>query len=108
MDQARDFTWKERRVGELMPIGEFSELCQLTVKMLRHYDEIGLLAPAHVDPVNGYRYYSLDQLVVAAAIRELRRVDMPLTDVRSLLDAAGPGEIPDALNRQRERPARHS
>jgi hypothetical protein len=39
------------RVGELVPIGEFSALCQLSVKMLRHYDEIGLLAPAHVDPV---------------------------------------------------------
>jgi DNA-binding transcriptional MerR regulator len=43
--------------------------------MLRHYDEIGLLAPAHVDPVNGYRYYRADQLRVAATIRELRRVD---------------------------------
>ncbi|HEV8207270.1 MAG TPA: MerR family DNA-binding transcriptional regulator [Acidimicrobiia bacterium] len=38
-------------MGELVPIGEFSALCQLSVKMLRHYDEIGLLAPAHVDPV---------------------------------------------------------
>ena len=93
-------------MGEFVSIGEFSALCQLTVKMLRHYDEIGLLAPAHVDPVNGYRYYSLDQLVVAAAIRELRRVDMPLTDVRSLLDAAGPREIHDVLNRKRERLAR--
>lgn len=93
-------------MGELIPIGEFSALCQLSVKMLRHYDEIGLLAPAHVDPVNGYRYYSLDQLVVAATIRELRRVDMPLTDVRSLLDATGPREIHDVLDRQRERLAR--
>jgi len=90
-------------VGELIPIGEFSGLCQLSVKMLRHYDEIGLLAPAHVDPANGYRYYSLDQLVVAATIRELRRVDMPLADVRSLLSADRPDEIHDVLGRHRER-----
>jgi DNA-binding transcriptional MerR regulator len=91
-------------VGELIPIGEFSALCQLSVKMLRHYDEIGLLAPAQVDPLTGYRFYGLDQLV--AAIRELRRVDMPLTDIRAILDAAGPAEIHDVLDRQRERLAR--
>lgn len=68
----------------LIPIGEFSALCQLSVKMLRHYDEIGLLAPAHVDPVNGYRYYRADQLRVAATIRELRRVEMPLGEIRML------------------------
>jgi DNA-binding transcriptional MerR regulator len=59
-----------------------------------------------VDPMNGYRFYGLDQLVVAAAIRELRRVDMPLADIRSLLNATGPGEIHDVLDRQRERLAR--
>lgn len=90
-------------MGELIPISEFSALCQLSVKMLRHYDEIGLLAPAHVDPMNGYRFYGLDQLVVAAAIRELRRVDMPLSEIRSLLDAARPTEVHDVLRRHRER-----
>jgi DNA-binding transcriptional MerR regulator len=94
-------------VGELIPIGEFSGLCQLSVKMLRYYDEIGLLAPARVDPMNGYRYYGLDQLVVAATVRELRRVDMPLADIRLVLNAAGPDEIHDVLDRQRERLARH-
>jgi DNA-binding transcriptional MerR regulator len=90
-------------VGELISIGEFSGLCQLSVKMLRHYDAIGLLAPAHVDPVSGYRFYRLDQLVVAAAIRELRAVDMPLADIRSVLGAAGQSEIHDVLVRHRER-----
>ncbi len=90
-------------MGELMPIGEFSELCQLSVKMLRHYDEISLLAPAHVDPVNGYRYYRADQLRVAAGIRELRRVEMPLGEIRLLLDADQPGEVHDLLARHRDR-----
>jgi DNA-binding transcriptional MerR regulator len=90
-------------VGELIPIGEFSALCQLSVKMLRHYDEIGLLAPGHVDPVTGYRSYAPDQIAVAAAIRELRRMEMPLGEIRSLLDAAGPAEVHDVLSRHRER-----
>jgi DNA-binding transcriptional MerR regulator len=89
-------------MGDLMPIGEFSRLCQLSTKMLRHYDEIGLLEPAQVDPMSGYRYYEADQLRVATAIRELRRVEMPLGEIRSLLDAQ-PGDVHDALGRHRER-----
>jgi DNA-binding transcriptional MerR regulator len=90
-------------VSGFIPIGEFSALCQLSVKMLRHYDEIGLLAPAHVDPVNGYRYYRADQLRVAATIRELRRVEMPLGEIRMLIDADQPGEVHDLLARHRDR-----
>jgi DNA-binding transcriptional MerR regulator len=90
-------------VSGLIPIGEFSALCQLSVKMLRHYDEIGLLSPAHVDPVNGYRYYGADQLRVAATIRELRRVEMPLVEIRMLIDADQPGEVHDLLARHRDR-----
>jgi DNA-binding transcriptional MerR regulator len=106
MDHPLGRTWEEQAVGDLVSIGEFSALCQLSVKMLRHYDEIGLLAPAHVDPVNGYRYYGLDQLVVAATIRELRRVDVPLADISSLLSADRPDVIHEVLDRQRERLAR--
>lgn len=46
------------RTSTLVPIGRFSRLCGLTVKALRHYDEIGLLKPARVDGSTGYRYYS--------------------------------------------------
>ncbi|GAA3158787.1 MerR family DNA-binding transcriptional regulator [Nonomuraea salmonea] len=40
-----------------LPIGRFARLCRLSVKRLRHYDELGLLVPAHVDPDSGYRHY---------------------------------------------------
>jgi len=43
-------------------IGEFSRLAQVTVKALRLYDELGLLAPTHVDRQTGYRSYAADQL----------------------------------------------
>jgi DNA-binding transcriptional MerR regulator len=43
-------------------IGLFSKINKITVKTLRHYDEIGLLKPAHIDIETGYRYYSSEQL----------------------------------------------
>ena len=44
----------------LMKIGEFSKLSRVSVRMLRHYDEIGLLKPAETDPWTDYRYYRAD------------------------------------------------
>ncbi len=48
-------------------IGDFSRASQLSVKTLRHYHEAGLLEPSEVDPDNGYRYYSEDQIPLAQA-----------------------------------------
>lgn len=42
-----------------LKIGEFSKLMQVTVKTLRHYEQIGLLVPDEVDQWSGYRYYTL-------------------------------------------------
>lgn len=61
-----------------MPIGRFAKASRLSVKSLRNYDESGLLPAAFVDPQSGYRYYRLEQLARADAIRSLRMVDMPL------------------------------
>jgi DNA-binding transcriptional MerR regulator len=79
----------EQRTGILLSIGRFSRLTGLSVKALRHYDAIGLLQPARVDPDSGYRSYSRDQLREAGAIARLRAVDVPLEECRAIL-AAGP------------------
>jgi DNA-binding transcriptional MerR regulator len=71
----------------MMTIGRFADATGLTVKALRHYDEIGLLAPAHVDPESGYRYYEAAQVEDAVAIRRLRALELPLEEIRSLLRA---------------------
>lgn len=42
----------------MLKIGDFSKLAQISIRMLRHYDELGLLTPEHVDAFTGYRYYS--------------------------------------------------
>src|SRR4051812_21339580 len=72
-------------MSELMSIGEFAGVCQLSVKTLRYYHEIGLLEPAVVDPATGYRYYRFDQGADATAIAALRRLDMPLAEVQEII-----------------------
>ena len=52
-------------------IGEFSKLARVSIRTLRHYDEIGLLVPDQVGPENGYRYYSAQQLSQIARIQLL-------------------------------------
>jgi len=72
---------------QLLSIGRFARLSGLSIKALRHYDEIGLLRPACVDDGTGYRYYALAQARDAEAIRRLRALDVPLDDVAELLHA---------------------
>src|ERR1700755_2592566 len=76
-------------------IGDFSRASHLTVKTLRHYHEVGLLEPSDVAPLNGYRYYSEDQIPLAQVIRRLRGLQMPVAEVKSVLAA------PDAEERNR-------
>ena len=71
----------------LISIGRMARRSGLTVKALRHYDRIGLLVPATVDPETGYRYYRADQLTSARLIQILRAVDVPLDQVRACLAA---------------------
>ncbi|GAA0523364.1 transcriptional regulator [Streptomyces violaceusniger] len=77
--------------SELMPIGVFAQRSGLTSSALRFYADSGLLRPAEVDPVSGYRYYSADQVAHATTLRQLREIAMPLTAVAAVLDA-GPDE----------------
>ena len=70
-----------------LTIGEFSKMTYLSVKALRHYHDVGLLEPAEIDPSTGYRHYTADQVATAQAIRRFRDLDMPLDQVRAVLQA---------------------
>lgn len=70
---------------ELITVGQFARRVGLTAKALRHYDRVGLLAPAAVDPDTGYRLYSAEQIAPARLVRILRSVDVPLDRVRECL-----------------------
>ncbi|WP_042386408.1 MerR family transcriptional regulator [Streptacidiphilus melanogenes] len=83
-------------MAELLTIGAFARLAELTPKALRLYDELGLLRPAHVDPASGYRYYEPVQLERARLVARLRLLGMPLariTSVCTLPPAAAADEV---------------
>lgn len=67
-------------------IGDFSRLTRVSLKALRHYEAIGLLKPAYVDPFTGYRYYTFDQLPRLNRILALKGLGFSLEAIGSLLD----------------------
>lgn len=89
--------------AHLLPIGLFSRSTLLSVKALRLYHQSGLLVPAVVDPRTGYRGYAPDQLARAGLIRRLRDLDLPLEEVRRVVDAADSGQAAAVLARHRAR-----
>ena len=70
-----------------LTIGDFSRATHLSVKTLRHYHRVGLLAPADVDRDTGYRRYTTDQIPTAQVIRRFRDLDMPLDQIHAVLAA---------------------
>lgn len=87
---------------ELLTIGRFARLCRLSVKQLRHYDEMGLLAPVRVDASSGYRYYAPEQARDALTIALLREMDLPLAVIARTL-AAEPESRTQILRAERNR-----
>ncbi|MFI5849159.1 MerR family transcriptional regulator [Micromonospora chalcea] len=71
--------------SELRSIGELARASGLTVSALRFYDRSGVLPPARVDPVTGYRWYTEEQVAPARLVAGLRRVGMPLTGIAEAL-----------------------
>ena len=71
---------------ELLKIGDFSKISQVSVKTLRYYDEVGLLRPVEVDPFTGYRYYSAGQLPRLHRVLALKDLGFSLEQISRLLD----------------------
>ena len=76
----------------MLTIGEFARLGQISARMLRHYDEIGLLRPDRVDDTNGYRLYTTSQLGTLHRILALRDLGFTLEQIGELLDENPPVE----------------
>src|SRR5215469_1035323 len=72
-----------------MTIGAFAERTRLSAKALRLYDRLGLLPPVLIDPANGYRFYSEEQVGRARLVALLRRLDMPLSVIGDVLAKPG-------------------
>ena len=70
----------------MLKIGDFSTLSKISIHMLRHYDKMGLLVPAHVDHESGYRYYAENQLTDANRIQALKSMGLGLGTVKKVVN----------------------
>ena len=78
-----------------LSISDFASISQLSTQTLRHYDSEGILTPAAVDPVTGYRHYTFDQIHRAVTISTLRAASMSIASIRDVLDS--PDSLPAVL-----------
>ena len=83
---------------QLLTIGEFSKLMQVTVKTLRHYEQKGLLSPQRVDEWTGYRYYGIEQMLRMNDILDLKRLGFSLEEIKDLYDDESHIPDPDLLS----------
>ena len=88
---------------ELLTIGRFARLAGLSIGALRHYDELDLLRPARVDRFTGYRGYRREQLERARTIARLRDLELPLDEIREVLEADDPARRRALLAAHRSR-----
>lgn len=70
----------------MFKIGEFSKLTQVSVRMLRYYDESGLMKPEQTDPNTGYRMYSANQIPELSKIVFLRDIGFNIAEISALLN----------------------
>ena len=71
----------------MLTIGEFSNICRVSTKTLRYYAEIGLILPDEINPENGYRYYSIDQLEKMLLINRLKAYCFSLEEIKSIFES---------------------
>jgi DNA-binding transcriptional MerR regulator len=78
-------------MGAQVSIGDFALMSGLSRKALRHYHDIGILEPAHIDPDTGYRFYDTGQVDHAHIIRRFRSLGMSIPDIKALLSTDDAG-----------------
>jgi DNA-binding transcriptional MerR regulator len=88
-------------VRDTLKIGEFSVLGRVSVRMLRHYEKLGLLVPAETDTFTSYRYYTLDQLPRLNRIIALKELGFSLEQVGDILENNPSAEEMRALLNER-------
>ncbi|MDK2807386.1 MAG: hypothetical protein PWP24_115 [Clostridiales bacterium] len=81
----------------MFKIGEFSKITQVSVRMLRYYDEQKLLEPAMIDETNGYRFYLAKQIDQLNRIILLRNMGFGVKEIKALLETWSAENIKDNL-----------
>lgn len=85
----------------MFKIGEFSKLTRVSIRMLRYYDEMGLLKPAEIDRFTNYRLYSVEQIPVLNKITFLRDLGFHISEITDALGHWEDGSIINQLDRKR-------
>lgn len=86
----------------LFSIGKVAKMFHLSVSLLRHYENIGLLLPEYISPQSGYRYYSPEQFEILNTIRYLRALEMPLSEIENFLKNRDISSMNEKLLQQKE------
>ncbi|MGE7921474.1 MerR family transcriptional regulator [Viridibacillus sp. NPDC093762] len=69
-------------------IGKFSEICNIPIKTLRYYSDIGLLKPSYIDPVTNYRYYDYDKIQIMKKIMLLKSCQFSLATIKEFIECS--------------------
>lgn len=86
----------------MLSIGEFSNICKVSTKTLRYYAEIGLILPDEINPENGYRYYSIEQLETMLYINRLKSYNFSLEEIKIILEESQDEKLYLALTRKKK------
>lgn len=89
-----------------LKIGAFSQMMQVTVKTLRHYEQKGLLLPCEVDEWTGYRYYCIEQMQRLNTIRQLQSLGFSLDEIKELYEEGAHTPSVEQLNEKIEKTER--
>ncbi len=85
--------------NEYLTTGEFAKLCGIPKHILFHYDQIGLFQPEIIKE-NGYRYYSFRQYDTFSIITALKRLGMPLKEIKEFMDRRNPNALISLLDQK--------
>ena len=86
----------------LYSIGEVSRIMGVSVQMLRHYCNMGIIAPEHINESTGYRYFSYNQFHYIDRTRYLLKCGFSLKEIQSILHSNDIGLLVQLLNRKKE------
>ena len=89
---------KERAIKQYLTIGEVAKTRGVNVQSLRYYEKLGILVPAYVNPETGYRYYSLEQIMILDTILLCVELGIPLKHLENYVDESGQLEFERLLN----------
>lgn len=84
-------------MNNLLSIGELAKLRDINVQSLRYYEKLGILIPAYINPDTGYRYYSLEQIMILDTIILCIDLGIPLKDLKNYVNADGELEFEHLL-----------